>query len=118
MGKTKTDKPMVDVVGEVIPEKLVPVFQRRDEIRNLILQLNNMLKAAKDAQANNDPLWKYNKLNPLETDINNVKRNLRFTLPYAVCRYCMGKEKGCNACHGMGFVNEQSYYAVPKEMKK
>lgn len=109
---------LLDSVGEKVPEKLVPIFARVDEIKTHIRYLNKMLKEVKDARANNDSFWAFCKINPLEVEVKNVTRNLRFSLPYAVCRYCVGEAKDCRACNELGFVNEQSYLATAEELKK
>jgi len=109
---------IVDSVGEVVPEHLVPIFTRVNEIKVLIHQLNKMLKTVKDARARNDLLFAYVRLNPLEVETANVKRNLKFSIPYAVCRYCGGDGENCRICEGLGFVNETRYLATIEELKK
>lgn len=111
-------QPLTDSVGEIVPEKLIPVFSRINEIKILIHQLNKLLKVVKEGQARNDPLWSFCKLNPLEVETANVKRNLRFTIPYSVCLYCSGEGKGCRACNEMGFTNEQGYISTAEELKR
>lgn len=115
-GQNKSPK-ILDSVGEVVPEHLVGIFSRVNEIKLFIHQLNQMLKTVKDAQAKNDPLYSYVKLNPLEVETANVKRNLRFGLPYAVCRYCRGESQGCRVCEELGFVSEQRYRTTIEELK-
>ena len=110
--------PLLDSVGEVIPENLVPVFNRVNEIKTLIHQLNQILKIAKDGVANKDLLWSHCKLNNLEIEMRNAKEVLKFTMPYSVCRFCMGDGKDCRGCGELGFQNEAQYRAVPSELKK
>jgi len=115
---------LLDSVGEIVPEKLVPIFARADEIKTHIRYLNKMLKEVKDARANNDLLYAYCNLNALESEVKNVTRNLRFTIPYAVCRYCASEGKDCRACSidkdsdGIGFQNEQRYLTTDPSLKK
>jgi len=110
--------PLLDSVGEIIPDHLVPVFSRVNEIKTLIHQLNQILKIAKDGMANKDLLWSHCKLNNLEIEMRNAKEVLKFTIPYAVCRFCMGEAKDCRGCQELGFQNESQYRAVPSELKK
>jgi hypothetical protein len=109
---------LLDSVGEIVPEKFIPIFARINEIKTYIHQLNQMLKTIKDARANNDLLWSHCKINPLEVEVKNVTRNLRFSLPYTVCCYCRGDGKNCRACGELGWVNEQSYLCTAAELKK
>lgn len=109
-----------DAVGKIVPAHLVEVFYRADEIRVYIRQMNQMFKDIKEAQSKNDPLWVNCKLDSLKADVGNLRRNLRFALPYAVCCYCGGdiNNKECTGCNSMGFLNELSYKAAPADMKE
>ncbi len=115
----KPEKKVLDSKGKKVPEHLVKYFERANEYRQMIKQLNDMLKTVKDGKAANDLFYKYIKIENLTAQIGNVKRIFRFALPYAVCRYCGGDENNadCRACGGSGFVNEATYRYTPKELK-
>lgn len=117
---TVTQSPMLDSTGREVPEHIREIFGRVGEIKEHIRQLNQMFKTIKEAVAKNDVLYANCKLDQLKAEVGNVRRNLRFTLPYAVCAYCGGdvNNEDCRACEGRGFVNEQTYLATPDEMKK
>ena len=110
---------MLDATGKQVPEHLVKFFERANEFRQPIKQLNEMLKVVTKGKEEGDLLYKYIKIENLTAEINNVKRIFRFALPYAVCPYCGGDEKNaeCRACGGCGFVNEKMYQASPKDLK-
>ena len=112
-------EPVLDTTGREVPSHLAPVFSRVDEVKEHVKVINKILKTVREAQAANDPLYRNCKLESLKMDIGNVKRNLRFTLPHAVCRYCGGDVNNatCRACGGAGFLNEISFIAVPEDMK-
>ncbi len=118
ISKPDNVKELLDTVGEIVPKHLVKIFSRANEIKVFIHQLNKMLHTVREEQANNDPLYAYVKLNALEVEAGNVKRNLKFGLPYAVCRYCGGDGKNCRACDQLGWVNEMRYRTTAKELKK
>lgn len=116
------DKPaeICDMAGVPVPENILAYFLRADEIRDMIRQLAIILKTCKQAKADNDELYQYLKLEPVQAMINDAKRSLRFALPYAVCPYCMADadNRNCKACNfGTGWVSEQIYKATPEDLK-
>jgi len=115
----KPEKKVLDATGKQVPEHLVEFFERANEFRQPIKQLNDMLKTIRKGKEAGDLIYKFIKIENLTAEIGNVKRILRFALPYAVCPYCGGDEKNaeCRACDGCGFVNEMTYKSTPKELK-
>jgi hypothetical protein len=114
------EKKVLDSTGKQVPEHLVKFFERTNEFRQKIKQLNDMQKWVADGKDKNDLFFKYIKIENLKAEIGNVKRIFRFALPYAVCRYCGGdvNNEYCKACDGSGFVNEAIYDATPRDLKK
>lgn len=109
---------MYDMLGKAVPESIIEIFSQADEIKYMIRQLSAMLKKLKDNQ--DYELYQYLKVEPVEAQIKDVKRSLRFALPYAVCPYCFADEdnQNCKACNGTGWISEQIYRAVPSDLKK
>jgi hypothetical protein len=118
--KPKPDTPteMYDMLGKPVPESIMEIFGRADEIKTMIRQLSLMLTKLKESQ--DDELYQYLKIEPIQAMIKDVKRSLRFAVPYAICPYCFADEdnQNCKACNGTGWVSEAIYKAVPKELKK
>jgi hypothetical protein len=110
---------VIDELGKTVPEHLESIFNRRPEIRELIKTVSDVFKTVKNAQLNDDMLYYNCKVDQLKADLSNFRRNLRFTLPYAVCPYCYAdlNNQECQLCNSTGFVNESTYLAVPSEMK-
>jgi hypothetical protein len=115
----KPVKKVLDATGKQVPEHLVKFFERADEYRQMIKQLNDMLKTVREGKNANDLFYKFIKIENLTAEIGNVKRIFRFALPYAVCPYCGADENNneCRACDGCGFVNEATYRATPPDLK-
>ena len=113
------EKPVLDSVGHEVPEHLIEVFSRVPEVKEHIKLINRLFRVIKKAVEDNDPLYANCKLQRLKADIGNLRQTLRFTLPFAVCRFCGGdvNNEYCRACGGRGFVNELTYIASPKELK-
>lgn len=113
------EKKVLDSTGKQVPEHLVKFFERANEYRGMIRQLNDMLKTVRKGKEAGDLFYRYIKIENLTAEIGNVKRIFRFAMPYAVCSYCGGDEKNaeCRACDGCGFVNETTYRATPRDLK-
>jgi len=113
------EKKVLDSTGKQVPEHLVKFFERSNEYRGMIKQLNDMLKTVREGKDAGDLFYRFIKIENLTAEIGNVKRIFRFAMPYATCRYCGADEKNaeCRACDGCGFVNEATYRYTPKELK-
>lgn len=111
---------VTDEIGKTVPKHLESIFNRRPEIRDYIKVVNEVFKTVKEAQQKNDPLYRYCKVDQMKATLADFRRNLRFTLPYAVCPYCGGdvNNQECKLCNSTGFINESTYLAVPPEMKE
>lgn len=115
----KPEKKVLDSTGKQVPEHLVKYFERANEYRQMIKQLNDMLKTVREGKEASDLFYRYIKIENLTAQIGNVKRIFRFALPYAICAYCGGDENNaeCRACDGCGFVNEATFKATPGDLK-
>lgn len=113
------EKKVLDSTGKQVPEHLVKYFERANEYRQMIKQLNDMLKTVREGKEAGDLFYRYIKIENLTAEIGNVKRIFRFAMPYAVCRYCGGDENNaeCRDCDGNGFVNESLYRTTHKDLK-
>ena len=113
------ERKLLDSTGKQVPEHLVKFFERTNEFRQPIKQLNDMLKTVRKGIEGGDRIFKFIKIENLTAEIGNVKRIFRFGMPFSVCPYCGGDEnnKECRACDGCGFVNELTYRATPRDLK-
>lgn len=113
------EKIVLDATGKKVPKHLVKYFERANEYRAMIKQLNDQLKTVREGKEKGDLFYKFIKIENLTAEINNVKRIYRFAKPHAVCRYCGGdvNNKECRACGGCGFANEMAWKSTAKELK-
>lgn len=113
------EKIVLDSTGKTVPKHLIKFFQRANEYRGMIKQLNDQLKTVREGKEKGDLFYKFIKIENLTAEIGNVKRIYRFAKPHAVCRYCMADENNdeCRACDGCGFVNEMTYKSTPGDLK-
>jgi ParB-like chromosome segregation protein Spo0J len=109
-----------DSVGNNVPKNLRQVFLDQQEIQHFIQRIDNLKSDLKLAVAEKPALWFYFRSNPCDTDLANVRRQLKFTIPYALCPSCLGRnsDKCKGACKGSGFLNKEVFDALPPEMKK
>jgi hypothetical protein len=105
-----------DSVGQVIPEKLRPVFARRQEITSRMTQLSTMKAEVIKSHEDKDALFYNLSTQRFQAAMENARRELHACVPYAVCPYCKGR--GCQACHAHGFLDQYRYDSAPKEMKR
>ena len=113
------EKKVLDSTGKQVPEHLIKYFERANEYRQMIKQLNGMLKTVREGKEVGDLFYRYIKIENLTAEMGNVKRIFRFALPYSICPYCGADENNaeCRACDGCGFVNEMTYKSTPKDLK-
>jgi hypothetical protein len=109
-----------DATGYAIPDKILPLWQRRGEIeemQKLISKARSAVKAAHEKFP--DPLYQTVNLQAIGVSLKNVQRDLDMALPYAVCCTCQGMAADkCASCKGRGFLSKHHYdVAVPVELK-
>lgn len=113
-------KPLVDKGGWEIPEHLQEVFKQREILTGIIRQVELINGEIKRLIESNNPVAAY--LNPIayREAYRNYHSQLRFAVPWAVCRYCKGNadaRKNCRCCKGAGWVNESLYHLTPEALK-
>lgn len=134
---TRPDKVIVkDRTGLEIPVESLAIWERRDEITQLLTELSMVrqkLRVARgwEEELNKDGsvLRKAKEFDILfaevdfvhtEAQLNQAYEDLKTALPYAVCPDCNGKTpKGCLVCDERGFVSEFYWKVkVPAEIKE
>lgn len=101
----------LDENGKKLPEKLQAIWKRRGEITRMMSLISSMKAEVSHAAEDKDPLYKDLNLSAFQAATQNVYRDLRACVPYAVCPYC--NAKGCRACHDQGWVGEFVWKASP-----
>jgi len=108
---------MLDKEGHVVPEHLVPVFQKNAEFNRYIETINELVRTIKTRVLIKDRAYAFLPWNTMESVATEFRRILRYAAPYSVCLYCHAKDKECKVCKGLGFVNERLYQTTPEELK-
>lgn len=111
----KTER-LKDSKGGVVPDVLVPVFQRCVEFKSICRDLSDIRKQVKEL-AETDAGGRIT-FNAVKADIDNAMRHVKFAAPYAICPYCKATKAKCDACKATGWVSESIYNQAPPEVKK
>jgi hypothetical protein len=96
-----------DGAGEPIPEKLSELWSRRGELITMTRELASMRKKLRAMVQDKDPLMGHVAWHELEADLNNARRGIGHTTPYAVCPHCHGN--GCRQCSETGWLSKYAY---------
>ncbi len=119
--KVTADKDLIDETGEKLPKDLIETFKARrtfdaalELIRQVSAAINPLLG---NAQSDEKPLpggeYLARETQRINASIAQLRADLNFARPYAVCPYPHGKGK-CAACGGLGYVGKQTFKAAPK----
>ena len=104
----------LDKTGFKIPEKILPMWQRRSEVQQMLTAVSRIRTALKTAQEQDDLLWR-----PVGRDqtyrnvisaLDSLYLSVGLAMPYAVCPVCHGRLMDkCGTCQERGFVSEFFY---------
>ena len=105
--------------GVAIPQALIPLWVRRDEVKELQKALQRIRLRVKEALDENDKLYLEIR-NHFISDLKGVEDQLQCAIPYAVCGACQGKNTAsCTLCAGRGLISEHLYkHALDPEIRK
>ena len=117
-GKVEEKAIVRDATGRIVPDSVREIFLKKQDIKDFINRIDKLKSDTKEAIKANPTLWSYFRTNPFETELANVRRQFRFAVPHVLCPYCSGVDSdSCKLCRGAGFLNEETYRAVPVELK-
>lgn len=104
-----------------VPSRLQPVFARHAEFRGILAELTRAKKRIEALAADEAAgvlLRDVADFRQLLEGLENLRHAVKFSLPYAACPWCGGKEHvGCKPCDGRGWVNETVFRNAPKERR-
>lgn len=113
--------PVTDRTGRAIPDmEIVSIFNRASELERLARTASELKGTVTRGAEAKDELFCRIPVSQFQADCSNLHRAIRFSMPYAVCRFCGGEgrqTKSCRCCKGTGWITEQEFKATPKEMQ-
>lgn len=109
-----------DKNGKQIPEDLIPLWNRGQEVQDMLLTLAKMRTHLLKAQEEDDLLYRAINYSATITHIENSRIALKLARPHAVCWTCQGRncKKCAGVCKGTGLVSKFAFDNLcPKEIK-
>jgi len=109
-GHPKPAKPPTDISGCVIPQHLLLVLERRDEVNEMCQAASKLKCLFERLQSEPDPLFAHVKhsgsVQTFMTGAATMRYQLSECLPDVVCPQCSGKSETCHYCSGTGWICE------------
>ena len=116
-----------DKTGRQVPTehpKLCKMFadceEHSREVLKAVYEMNAVVIAHIKPETKKDPFAYFD-----HSEFNKMKQNIidmvKFTRPWAVCPYCGGDGGvggNCDTCHGLGWLRNLEWKAVPDDMKE
>lgn len=112
-----------DATGYAIPEKILPLWNRRGEVKDVLdaisharSVLRKVMERIKDDDA--DPLYAPANVSGAYGDLNDAWTKIGMAMPYAVCPSCQGRAPdACKVCKGRAFISRHTFeHAFPPEL--
>ena len=107
----------VDEIGRRIPEHLIELWGRRQEVQDMLTALSRVRVALREAQDSKDPLFSEVPFSSALAHLDQAYDAVQVAKPYAVCAFCQGL--GCKACGSRGLLGKFRWdTTVPREHKE
>ncbi len=111
----------LDETNYPVPHALAELWNRRDEVDELMRTVNGVRAALRTASRANDPLFSEMNFDAAIGDLERAVHAMQATKPFAVCMQCQGhpetQQGGCRLCRGRGLISEFKYRTVPEELR-
>jgi hypothetical protein len=106
--------------GYPIPEELVPLWNRKSEVVELLKHISRARGAVRAASERPDQLYAPTNLSGVLSNLNDAYTSAHLSVPYAVCCTCQGRVvETCRSCKGRRFVSKHHFdRCVPVELKE
>jgi uncharacterized ParB-like nuclease family protein len=106
----------VDARGRHIPHDLLPIWNRRHEVRDLAMVISRVRIALEKVSEGHDPLWAELQYQSVKTHLDQAFYIVSSAQPWCVCPMCQGI--GCRACRESGLMGKYRFdNIVPRELK-
>ena len=111
---------VLDGTGWPIPTQLIPLWQRADEVQEMLTTLSRVKGALRSAQENKDKLFAEVNFSSALSQLDQAWTDIKTAKPFAVCPTCQGQlPDQCTLCRGRGLISEHRWNAcVTREDKE
>ena len=113
----------IDQLGQTVPPHLVPLWERRHEVKSFIDHLSRIHKLLEQARDDRDPLFfgAGQGQTPVNfsaalTHLQQARSAIKEAMPFAVCPMC--QSAGCRCCSGNGLISKFRYDTIVPAEKK
>jgi uncharacterized ParB-like nuclease family protein len=113
----------LDRLNQKVPPHLVPLWERRREVQELLDELSRIHKVIQQAEYDRDPLYfgagQGNTPVNFTSALGHLKQarvSIKEAMPFAVCAMCQGA--GCRSCSGNGLISKFRYDTIIPAAKK
>jgi hypothetical protein len=106
-----------DDIGREIPEQLLPLWERANEVNSMLTAISRVRVALKEAQQISDMLFSEVSYSSVIAHLDQAYAGIQVAKPYAVCPFCQGR--GCRACCKRGLLSKFRWdKTVPRDLKQ
>jgi hypothetical protein len=111
---------VLDATGWPIPTQLIPLWQRANEVQELLTILSRVKGTLRAAQENRDKLFAEVNFSSALSQLDQAWTDIKTAKPFAVCPACQGQvPEHCTLCCGRGLISEFRWNTcVPREDKE
>ena len=101
---------ILDGTGWPIPTQLIPLWQRTDEVQEMLTTLSRVKGGLRTAQENRDKLFAEVNFSSALSQLDQAWTDIKTAKPFAVCPTCQGQlPDKCTLCRGRGLISEHRW---------
>lgn len=101
---------VLDSTGWPIPTQLIPLWQRANEVQELLTILSRVKGTLRSAQENKDVLFAEVNYSSALSQLDQAWTDIKTAKPFAVCPACQGQlPEQCTLCRGRGLISEHRW---------
>jgi len=101
---------ILDGTGWPIPTQLIPLWQRTDEVQEMLTALSRVKGTLRAAQENKDTLFAEVNYSSALSQLDQAWTDIKTGKPFAVCPTCQGQVPDkCTLCRGRGLISEHRW---------
>ncbi len=101
---------VVDGTGYPVPTQLIPLWQRGEEVQEILTGLSRVKGTLRAAQENRDKLYTEVNFSSALSQLDQAWTDIKTAKPFAVCPSCQGQlPDKCTLCRGRGLISEHRW---------
>ena len=101
---------VLDGTGWPIPTQLIPLWQRADEVQEMLTAISRVKGALRAAQEDKDKLFAEVNFSSALSQLDQAWTDIKTAKPFAVCPTCQGQlPDRCTLCRGRGLISEHRW---------